>query len=213
MSESLEELIEHPCWGEDETLPVVVQTLEGEVVTLAYMNREALRQTLARGCAHYYSRSKGRIRMKGEVSGNVQRVEEIRLDCDGDALLMKVEQRGSACHTGHQTCFYRKLGEASSEGKPIDYSLNVLKELEAVIRDRKARPRENSYTSSLFQAGLPEIQKKLGEEAVELLLAQGESEVVHEAADFLYHFLVLLGAQSLELSEVMAELRRRRDED
>ncbi|ASJ04773.1 bifunctional phosphoribosyl-AMP cyclohydrolase/phosphoribosyl-ATP diphosphatase HisIE [Thermococcus barossii] len=190
-------------------VPVVVQDTKGEVLTLAYMDREALRKTLETGYAHYYSRSQGRIRMKGEVSGNVQRVKEVRIDCDSDALLLIVEQRGAACHTGNYSCFYRKLGEPERV-LPVDYSLTILRELEELIRARKQKPVEGSYTSRLFEEGRERIYKKFGEEAIEVLVAETRGRLIYETADMLYHLLVLLVYNDVALGEVMAELRRRR---
>ncbi len=189
--------------------PVVVQDTEGNVLTLAYTDAEALRRTLETGYAHYYSRSRGRVRMKGEVSGNVQVVREVRIDCDNDALLFVVEPRGPACHTGNYSCFYRKLGEPERL-LPMDYSLTILRELEELIRKRKEEPVEGSYTSKLFADGKERIYKKFGEEAVEVLVAEGREGIVYETADMLYHLLVLLAYNDVPLGEVMAELRRRR---
>ncbi|NJE02808.1 bifunctional phosphoribosyl-AMP cyclohydrolase/phosphoribosyl-ATP diphosphatase HisIE [Thermococcus sp. MV11] len=206
----MEELIEKVDWEKNNGIvPVVVQDTKGEVLTLAYMDREALRKTLETGYAHYYSRSQGRIRMKGEVSGNVQRVKEVRIDCDSDALLLIVEQRGAACHTGNYSCFYRKLGEPERV-LPVDYSLTILRELEELIKARKQKPVEGSYTSRLFEEGRERIYKKFGEEAIEVLVAETKDRLIYETADMLYHLLVLLVYNDVALGEVMAELRRRR---
>ncbi len=208
-----EEMVEKVDWEKNDLVPVITQDTGGEVLTLAYMDKEALELTLKTGSAHYYSRSKERIRMKGEVSGNVQEVEEIKLDCDKDALLMKVEQKGEACHTGHYSCFFKSLedmGSKDQESKGLDYSLNILKELEEVIEDRKRDPKEGSYTSSLFSSGKEEIDKKLGEESVEVLVAESREDITHESADLLYHLLVKLAHEDIELKDVMEELRRRR---
>ncbi|AFK23220.1 putative bifunctional phosphoribosyl-AMP cyclohydrolase/phosphoribosyl-ATP pyrophosphatase His IE [Pyrococcus sp. ST04] len=188
---------------------MIVQDTKGEVLTLAYMDREALRRTLETGYAHYYSRSQERIRMKGEVSGNVQIVKEVRIDCDNDALLLIVEPKGPACHTGNYSCFYRKLGEPERV-LPMDYSLTILRELEELIRKRKENPVEGSYTSKLFREGREKIYKKFGEEAIEVLVAESRERIIYEVADMLYHLLVLLAYNDISLGEVMAELRRRR---
>lgn len=206
----MEELIEQVDWEKNGGIvPVVVQDTKGEVLTLAYMDREALKRTLETGYAHYYSRSGRRVRMKGEVSGNVQRVREVRIDCDSDALLFIVEQKGPACHTGNYSCFYRKLGEPERV-LPMDYSLTILRELEELIRERKEKPVEGSYTSRLFKAGRERIYKKFGEEAIEVLVAETREGLIYETADMLYHLLVLLVYNDVTLGEVMAELRRRR---
>jgi len=204
-------LIEKVNWEKSNGIvPVVVQSMEGEVLTLAYMNREALKKTLETGYAHYYSKSQRRIRMKGEVSGNVQKVKEIRVDCDNDALLLIVEAHGPACHTGNRSCFYRKLGEPENTVGGVDYSLTILRELEELIKRRKEKPVEGSYTSKLFAEGKEKIYKKFGEEAIEVLVAEGRERIIHETADLLYHLLVLLVHNGISLGEVMKELRRRR---
>ncbi len=205
----MKELIEKVNW-KNGIVPVIVQDTKGEVLTLAYMNKEALMKTLETGYAHYYSRSQKRIRMKGEVSGNVQRVKEIRIDCDNDALLLIVEQVGVACHTGNYSCFYRKLGEPEKVVGRIDYSLTILRELEELIKQRKENPKEGSYTSKLFKEGKEKIYKKFGEEAIEVLVAEGRERIIYETADLLYHLLVLLAYNEISLGEVMKELRRRR---
>ncbi len=206
----VEELLEKVNWEKNGGIvPVVVQDTKGEVLTLAYMDREALTRTLETGYAHYYSRSQKRIRMKGEISGNVQVVKEVRIDCDDDALLLIVEPKGPACHTGNYSCFYRKLGEPERV-LPMDYSLTILRELEELIRTRKEKPVEGSYTSKLFMEGRERIYKKFGEEAVEVLVAETRDGLIYETADMLYHLLVLLAYNGVSLGEVMDELRRRR---
>ena len=136
-------------------------------------------------------------------------MKEIRIDCDNDALLLIVEQKGVACHTGNYSCFYRKLGEPERV-LPMDYSLTILRELEELIRKRKENPVEGSYTSRLFKEGRERIYKKFGEEAVEVLVAETREGLIYETADMLYHLLVLLAYNEVSLGEVMAELRRRR---
>ncbi|MFW6064997.1 MAG: bifunctional phosphoribosyl-AMP cyclohydrolase/phosphoribosyl-ATP diphosphatase HisIE [Candidatus Natronoplasma sp.] len=197
-------------WNEKGLVPVVVQDGDGSVLTLAYMDEEALELTLETGKAHYYSRSKQRIRMKGEVSGNTQSVKEIKVDCDRDALLMKVEQKGAACHTGKKSCFYRELDEIAESETDIDYSLNIMKELESLIKDRLEDPKDGSYTCHLFDEGSEEIAKKFGEESIEVILAKSRSDLIYESADMLYHFIVLLVINDITLKDVMSELEERR---
>ncbi len=192
-------------------IPVVVQDTNGTVLTLGYVNKEALKMSLESGLMHYFSRSKERIRMKGEVSGNIQKIKNIKIDCDNDALLVTVEQKGAACHTGNYSCFYRELGEMdSSEHASIDYSLNILKELEHTVNSRKKLLPKNSYTSSLFKEGREKIYKKFGEEAIEVLVAETKERIIYETADMLYHLLVLLSYNEITLKEIMNELARRR---
>lgn len=209
MSDQAAELIEGVSWNERGLVPVVVQEEDGEVLTLAYMNDRALELSLTSGFAHYYSRSKGRIRRKGEVSGNVQRVKEVKIDCDQDALLVVVDQEGPACHTGERSCFYREIGEPRIDEGQIDYSLNFLKELEEVIGDREKNPKPESYTSGLFDAGRTEIERKVGEETLEVLLSSSRSNFIHEVADLIYHLLVLMRDEDVGLNEVVGELSRR----
>jgi len=210
MSEELEGLIESVAWDEDGLVPVIAQETEGEVLTLAYMDQEALRLTLSTGYGHYFSRGKGRIRKKGEVSGNLQRVKNVRIDCDGDALLLEVDQEGPACHTGEDSCFYRELGKPKVRSGSIDYSLNVLKQLEEVVRARERNRPEDSYTANLFEQGAKEIRKKVGEEAIEVIVAPDRENIAEESADLLYHLLVLLRERGVELKEVMNVLGERR---
>ncbi len=192
-------------------IPVIAQDYRtGEVRMLAYANEEAIKKTLETGYAHYFSRSRKKIWLKGETSGELQRVKEIRVDCDGDALIYVIEQeKNKACHTGERNCFYRDLS-----GKKIENLLpfEVLPRLEEVIRDRIEKLPEGSYTAKLVKGGEGRVFQKFGEEAVELLLAlmKGKKEeIVSEAADTLYSLLVSLGVRGVELKEVMEELARR----
>lgn len=212
MSERIERMIEKVDWEKASGLvPVVVTDTEKTVLTVAYMDPEALKLTLETGFAHYYSRSKGRIRKKGEVSGNTQQLVEIKLDCDQDALLMTVRQKGAACHTGHYSCFFETIeGKRDGKQEEIDYSLNVLKELESLIKERKTQLPEGSYTTSLFKEGKEKIYKKFGEEAVEVLVAQSRESLVYELGDLFYHLFVLLAYNEVELDEIMKELAKRR---
>ena len=199
-------------WDEQELVPAIVQDAStGQVLTLAYMNQASLERTLETGESWFWSRSRGELWHKGATSGNTQQVLEIRYDCDADALLLRVEPAGPACHTGHQSCFYRCLSD-QARVKRTPPSEGIMARLEAVIRDRKANPRPGSYTRQLLDAGLPRILKKVGEEAIEVIVAaQNESDerLVSELADLTYHALVLLAARDLPWADVEAELARR----
>jgi phosphoribosyl-ATP pyrophosphohydrolase/phosphoribosyl-AMP cyclohydrolase len=199
-------------WDERGLVPVVVQDAHtGQVLMLAYANEQALQQTLEGGEAWFWSRSRGELWHKGATSGNRQRLVEARYDCDADALLYRVEPAGPACHTGRQSCFYRRLPQGD-EAETTPPAGGVPAHLEAVVRDRQARPRPDSYTSRLFEGGLPRIAQKVGEEAVETIVAaqsQGDERVLAEAADLVYHLLVLLAARDLSWADVEAELARR----
>ncbi len=199
-------------WDGQGLVPAIVQDSHtGQVLMLAYMNEESLRRTLETGGTWFWSRSRGELWRKGATSGNTQRVVEVRYDCDADALLVLVEPAGPACHTGRQSCFYRRLPDGTEVGSPPAVG-GVLPHLEAVIQDRKANPRPGSYTCQLLDAGLPRILKKVGEEAVEILVAaqsEGDERLVSELADLIYHALVLLAARDLSWSDVEAELAQR----
>ncbi len=204
-------LIETIDWEKlDGLVPVIVQNEKKEVLTFAYMNKESLEKTLKTKNMFYYSKSKNRIRMKGEVSGNIQIFEEVYIDCDNDALLFIVNQKGSACHLGTKSCFRKTDEKIISNNEKIDYSLEILKELEALINERKNNPQEKSYTNDLFKKGKERILKKFGEEAVEVITATKREDLIYETADMMYHLLVLLSFENIPLSEIMKELKRRR---
>jgi phosphoribosyl-ATP pyrophosphohydrolase/phosphoribosyl-AMP cyclohydrolase len=204
-------------------IPAVAQDAEsGQVLMLAYMNAQALARTLETGLAHYYSRSRQRLWQKGEESGHVQRVRAILYDCDEDALLVKVDQISSACHTGNRSCFYRVFPTAEivraeamdRRAQPSVPSslLGVLSEVYGVILDRKATLPEGSYVASLFAGGSDRILKKVLEESVEVLLASKEADraqLVYEMADLWFHSLVLLAQHAVTPEEIAQELARR----
>jgi len=197
-------------WDERGLVPAVVQDANtGQVLMLAYMNEESLRRTLETGETWFWSRSRGELWHKGATSGHIQRVVDVRRDCDADALLLRVEPAGPACHTGHQSCFYQRLdGGAETDSPPG----GVLAQLEKVIHDRKDYPRPDSYTCQLLEAGLPRILKKVGEEAIETIVAgqsEGDDRLASEMADLFYHALVLLTARGLSWADVESELARR----
>ncbi len=177
----------------------------GEVLMQAYMNKEAYLLTLETGYAHYFSRSRQKLWKKGETSGHFQKVKSIYVDCDGDCVLMKVEQIGVACHTGNYSCFFNEI-------KNGGIGAEMLGVLQRIIKDRKDNPEEGSYTSYLFEKGVDKIAKKTGEEAVELVIAaknNDKNEIVGECADLLYHTLVLLANAGVKLSDVCNELKER----
>jgi len=212
-------LLDSVAFGTDGLLPAIVQDAEnGEILMLAYMNREALDKTLETGKSHFWSRSRNVLWRKGETSGNEQTVKEIRLDCDGDALLILVEQKGVACHTGERSCFYHKLqSDMLAEvptGNPLwkEPRIAILQKVHDVIMDRKRNPKEGSYTCNLFSAGQAKILKKIGEEATEVIIASMEDDkdqVVYEVADLFYHVLVLLGFHDIPLTAIYDELQKR----
>ena len=204
-------------FGPDGLVPVVAQERRsGDVLMVAYADREALDRTLSTGLAHYYSRSRKTLWRKGETSGHEQRVAEIRLDCDGDAVLYRVEQVGPACHTGTRTCFSTAVaagnGRRGSLESGEDPGAHLLSRLAGVIAARAAERPDGSYTAGLLAGGIPAISQKVGEEAVELVVAanvQDDARVAAESADLLYHLLVLLKARGVPLDAVLRELENR----
>jgi phosphoribosyl-ATP pyrophosphohydrolase/phosphoribosyl-AMP cyclohydrolase len=205
-------------FGADGLVPVVTQeSRSGDVLMVAFANRDALDRTLATGFAHYFSRSRGVLWQKGETSTHVQRVVEVRLDCDGDTLLYRVDQTGPACHTGTRTCFSTVLsGEA---GKPVsgdapqeDPGGHVLSRLARTIAQRADERPQGSYTAELLAQGVGKASQKVGEEAVEVVVAansEDDERLASEAADLLYHLLVLLQARGVPLDAVLQELESR----
>ncbi len=191
----------------------------GEVLMVAHMNQEALERTLATRQGWYWSRSRRRLWQKGEESGRTQHVREVRVDCDGDALLLTVDQVGPACHTGHRSCFYRALtpeGELDDTGRTADVrgaGPEILSELAGVLRDRRDIPRPGSYSGQLFAEGLARLNEKIMEEAAEVTRAarkETPERLVQEVADLWFHSLALLVFQGVDPASVFAELAKRR---
>jgi phosphoribosyl-AMP cyclohydrolase / phosphoribosyl-ATP pyrophosphohydrolase len=200
-------------FGADGLVPVVAQERRsGDVLMVAYADREALARTAETGLAHYFSRSRQSLWRKGETSGHVQRVGEIRLDCDGDTVLYRVEQEGVACHTGSRTCFSTVALADGGTSREEDPGGHLLTRLASVIARRAAEQPEGSYTVELLQRGVPKASQKVGEEAVEVVIAansEDDERLASEAADLLYHLLVLLQARGVPLDAVLNELEHR----
>lgn len=178
----------------------------GEVLMQAYMNAEALDATLKTGYAHYYSRSRQRLWKKGEESGHTQKVVSAAFDCDRDCILLQIEQTGAACHTGERSCFHDPVVTSAQGG------LTFLGELVRVVEDRKNNPVEGSYTAYLFGRGVDKIAKKMGEEAVEVVIASkndDKEDLTREIADLTYHLLVLMEEKGVSLADVCTELKKR----
>lgn len=189
-------------------IPCVAQdAITGEVLTLAYANEESLRLTVETGELHFYSRSREEIWRKGETSGNVLKLQELRYDCDGDAIVALVEPTGPACHTGERSCFYRAL-----EGEPTPVVHEALATLERTLRSRAAERPEGSYTVELLDN--PKlIGEKVEEEAEEVVRAareESDERVAEEAADLLYHLAVLMASRKVPQSAAMEVLNGRR---
>ena len=203
-------------WDAQGLIPAVAQeTATGEVLMVAWMDREALAKTLETGLAHYWSRARGALWRKGETSGHTQHVDGVYADCDRDTLLVQVHQDGVACHTGARTCFFSTLAGAAApsgtRGGPA-----MLEVLERVLQSRKVERPAGSYTAGLFERGEKQICRKIGEEATEVVTAalggEGDPRVVSEIADLWFHTMVLLAARGIPLRLVFEELAARHGE-
>lgn len=184
-------------------IPAIIQdSLTGNVLMQGYMNEEALEKTVSSGKVTFYSRSKDRLWVKGETSGDFLQYQSHLVDCDGDSILIQAEPAGSVCHLGDDTCWQQ----------PNSGKVAFIRQLTEIIKDRKSKSPEESYTSSLFAKGINKIAQKVGEEAVELVIEakdDNKSLFLGEAADLLFHYLVLLEAKNIELDEVLDVLINR----
>lgn len=190
-------------------IPTIVQDASNNKVLMqAYMNEDALRLTLSTGRMHFWSRTKERIWMKGEESKHYSMVQNAILDCDDDAILFKVQQIGAVCHTGQETCFYKPI----RKGEEMNVDPRMLERLFEVIHERIRNPSEKSYVSYLTSKGEDAILQKIGEEAIELIIAaksDNQKEVIHEAADLFFHVLVSFSQKGYSLNSIFEELERR----
>ena len=195
----------------DGLIPAVIQdNSTGQVLMVGYMNAEALEKTQADKVVTFFSRSKNRLWTKGETSGNFLHVINIQEDCDQDALLIKVNPKGPTCHTGAISCFTSEQDHFT--GKSLPGSVLFLENLENLVQDRKQNPQATSYTNDLFAKGIQKIAQKVGEEAVEVVIdavAGNKEPLKGEAADLLYHLVVLLAASDLKISDVIGVLEER----
>ncbi|MBR8661445.1 bifunctional phosphoribosyl-AMP cyclohydrolase/phosphoribosyl-ATP diphosphatase HisIE [Brevibacillus sp. NL20B1] len=216
---SFEQLLGQLRFDENGLIPAIVQdAVSKEVLTLAYMNKESLAKSLQTGETWFWSRSRQELWHKGATSGHTQRIVSMRYDCDGDALVVQVIPNGPACHTGSYTCFGQTIASGGEAAEGADQTtvpdrFAILNELEQLIASREAERPEGAYTTYLFEKGVDKILKKVGEEAAEVIIAaknHSHDELRYEAADLIYHLLVLLREQKLPLDDVLAELRRRR---
>ena len=202
--------IEQLAWDSDGLIPGIVQDARtGEVRMLGYLNGESLDLTIQTGIVHFYSRSRQRIWKKGETSGNVLRLIDARPDCDGDTLLLRVVPAGPTCHTGEDSCFFSQPLAQTDE--QVDGPL-IISRIAQVVDERHAERPEGSYTTYLFEQGVDKIGKKIGEEAAEVIIASKNDDpeaLAGEAADLLYHLLVMLRARDLPLDMVWNVLETR----
>jgi phosphoribosyl-ATP pyrophosphohydrolase/phosphoribosyl-AMP cyclohydrolase len=199
--------IEDLKFDKDGLIPaIVVDVNTKEVLTLAYMNKESLAITLEKGLTCFYSRSRQELWLKGETSGNYQHVVSITADCDKDALVVKVEKDGPACHTGEESCFFNPV---FIHEEKHEFSLRGLEQL---LQGRKKDMPQGSYTTYLFEKGLDKILKKVGEESTEVIIAgkaKDKAETIYEIADLAYHVMVLMVEAGISVDEVQAELASR----
>lgn len=214
---TLEQLSAQLKWDAAGLIPAVVQDYSSkEVLMLAYMNQESLKLSIESGETWFWSRSRQELWHKGATSGHTQRIVSMQYDCDGDTLLVRVDQQGPACHTGKYSCFYNDIliseqAEPSREASESD-RFAVLSMLDATIAERYAERPEGAYTTYLFEKGLDKILKKIGEESAEVLIAaknNDREELSAEAGDLIYHLMVLLREQNLPIDEVLEVLKNR----
>ena len=184
---------------------IVVDDKTGDVLTLAYMNKESLAISLEKKLTCFWSRSRQELWLKGETSGNYQHIVSITADCDMDALVVRVKKDGPACHTGEETCFFNEVLESETEKFSVQGLFDML-------QGRKTNPKEGSYTTYLFEKGIDKILKKVGEESTEVIIggkANDKAETVYEIADLMYHVMVLMVEMGISIDDIMAELASR----
>lgn len=206
--------VEQIKFNENGLVPVIVQDVStGQVLMLAYANKEAIQKTIDSGKSHFWSRSREKLWMKGEESGNVQDIKEVYYDCDIDTLLYLVKQTGVACHTGERTCFCRATdGNKDAPTFGSSDSSKTLDEVYEVILDRKLNPKDGSYVSGLFEKGLDKILKKIGEEAGETIIGaknEDKKEIIYETADLWFHSMIVLSYFEITPNDIYEELGRR----
>ena len=202
------EFIDNLKFDEKGLIPAVVQDVDSkEVLMLAYMNKESMKETLINKKACYFSRSRKALWTKGETSGNTQELKRFYYDWDKDTILLKVKQKGVACHTGSYSCFFNEVLQNSEMSQK-----ELIESLYDLIKDRKNNPKQGSYTNYLFEKGLDKILKKVGEESAEVIIAaknEAKDEIVYEISDLIYHILVLMVNSNVTIEDVLEELKGR----
>ena len=197
-------------FNQDGLIPVITQNYyTGKILMQAYANKEAIEETLKSGYATYFSRSRNALWRKGETSGNYQKIMDMKVDCDEDSIIYFVVEEGPACHTGEESCFYRNLN-LEKDSKPVPFE--ILHKLYKKIQERKETMPEGSYVASLFKKGSDKIIQKVGEEAVETVIAlknKNKDEIVYETSDLLFHLLIALVDAGVKLSDIEEELLKR----
>jgi len=202
--------LENLKFNQDGLIPVITQNYyTGKILMQAYVNKEAIEETLKSGYATYFFRSRNALWRKGETSGNYQKIMDIKVDCDEDSIIYLVVEEGPACHTGEESCFYRNLN-LEKDSKPVPFE--ILHKLYEKIQERKEAMPEGSYVASLFKKGSDKIIQKVGEEAVETVIAlknKNKDEIVYETSDLLFHLLIALVDAGVKLSDIEEELLKR----
>ncbi len=234
------EILNQIKFNKEGLIPVIIQDKETkQVLMLAYMNRESLEKTLEEGRTCFYSRSRRELWFKGSTSGNTQLVKKIVLDCDNDTLLVLVEQKGVACHTGNYSCFFKEIkgdkieeiklespiylqkeqaekiksSQGESRGERLEVDSEIIDEIYKVIKDRKLNYKNDSYVCKLLANSEDMLPKKIGEEATEVIIALKDKDkdaIIYEVADLWFHTLVALGSCNISLQEIFEELKKRR---
>lgn len=203
----IDKLLKEIKFNEKGLIVAVTQDYKtNEVLMVAYMNEEALETTLKEKRVCYFSRSRNSLWRKGETSGHVQKLKSLYYDCDGDALLLKVEQVGNACHTGAYSCFHNKVYEDDIADK------SIINKVYNQVLNRKENPKEGSYTNYLFSEGLDKILKKVGEETSEVIIGaknKNKEELIYEMCDLIYHSLVLMVNEGITIEDLEKELTKR----
>ena len=207
----LQELLSKLKFDKDGLIPAIAQDINtGAVVMLAFMNEEAVRRTYETRNATYFSRSRNQLWVKGEMSGNTQKVVEILFDCDADAILLKLEQTGAACHTGNYSCFYNTV--FNEHNTSLQGAAAITQDYNTIM-DRVKNPLPGSYTNYLFEKGIDKMCKKVGEEASEVIIAaknDSPEELTSEAADLIYHLLVVMAKIGVTPERLYAAIEQRR---
>ena len=234
------EILSQIKFNKEGLIPVIIQNEKtNQVLMLAYMNRESLEKTLEEGRTCFYSRSRRELWFKGSTSGNIQSVKKIVLDCDNDSLLILVEQKGAACHTGNYSCFFKEIkddkieeiklespiylqkeqaekiksSQGESGGGQLEIDSEIINEIYKVIKDRKLNYKNDSYVCKLLANSEDLLPKKIGEEAAEVIIAlkdKDKNAIIHEVADLWFHTLVALGSCNISPQDVFKELKKRR---
>jgi len=234
------EILSQIKFNKEGLIPVIIQNEKtNQVLMLAYMNRESLEKTLEEGRTCFYSRSRRELWFKGSTSGNIQSVKKIVLDCDNDSLLILVEQKGAACHTGNYSCFFKEIkddkieeiklespiylqkeqvgkiksSQGESRGEQLEIDSEIIGEIYKVIKDRKLNYKNDSYVCKLLANSEDMLPKKIGEEAAEVIIAlkdKDKNAIIHEVADLWFHTLVALGSCNISPQDVFKELKKRR---